>query len=160
MSREFVLDCPSLEDTRRAGNALGRLARPGLVIGLIGELGAGKTTFTRAIAEGLGVLDPRIVTSPTFILVQEYLGRLPLYHFDTYRLKSPDEFMDLGVEEYLSGDGVCVIEWADRVSHYLPTPRIDIELVSLSSESRRIIARPVGEAYASLLESWLAGVAR
>src|ERR671932_649561 len=80
------------------------------------ELGAGKTHLVRAVAEGLGLRDARAVTSPTFVLIQEYPARLPVYHFDAYRLAGEAEFADLGAEEYLSGGGVCLVEWADRVS--------------------------------------------
>src|SRR5947207_2984774 len=110
-TRTLVLD--DLAATERLGRQLGGLLFPGAVVALVGTLGAGKTHLVRAIAEGLGVPDGRIVTSPTFVLIQEYEGRLPVYHFDAYRLAGEVPFADLGVDEYLEGEGVCLIEWAD-----------------------------------------------
>jgi tRNA threonylcarbamoyladenosine biosynthesis protein TsaE len=105
----WTFHAASEDDTRRLGEALGAAALPSLVIALVGSLGAGKTRLVRAIADGAGVRD-QIVNSPTYVLVQEYLGRLPIIHFDTYRLRSLDEFIELGAEEYLRSDGVCCIE--------------------------------------------------
>ena len=95
------------------------VVEPGVVIGLVGPLGAGKTRLVRAIAEALGV-DPAAISSPTFVLIHEYEGRLPIYHFDAYRLENPRAFEDLGVAEYWGRDGVCLVEWADRVRGLLP----------------------------------------
>src|SRR6516165_240026 len=92
---------------------------PGTVIGLVGPLGAGKTRLVRAIAEALGV-DPGAISSPTFVLIHEYEGRLPVFHFDAYRLEGPAAFDDLGVRDYWSKGGLCLIEWADRVRNILP----------------------------------------
>jgi tRNA threonylcarbamoyladenosine biosynthesis protein TsaE len=107
------------EETARLGRAVADVIEPGVVIGLVGPLGAGKTRVVRAIAETLGV-DPGAVASPTFVLIHEYEGRLPIYHFDAYRLKNREEFEDLGVAEYWGLGGVCLIEWADRVRGLLP----------------------------------------
>ena len=103
------------QDTERLGAALAEVLPPGTVVALIGTLGAGKTRLVQAVAAALGV--PRgSVTSPTFVLVNEYRqGRLPVYHFDTYRLKDDDEFLDLGPDEYFESDGLTFVEWADRV---------------------------------------------
>ena len=109
----------SEDETARLGRAIALLVEPGVVIGLVGPLGAGKTRLTRAVAEALGV-DPAAISSPTFVLIHEYEGRLPIYHFDTYRLQSPQTFEDLGVAEYWGGGGVCLVEWADRVRGLLP----------------------------------------
>src|SRR5215472_8776139 len=97
------------------GRRLAELLFPGAVVALVGPLGAGKTHLVRALAEGLGIADSRVVSSPTFVLIQEYDARLPIYHFDAYRLKNPAEFANLGIEEYFAAEGVCLIEWADRV---------------------------------------------
>src|SRR3954462_12116433 len=110
-----TIDLPDPEATTQLGRQLGQALFPGALIALVGQLGAGKTHLVRAVAEGLGVPDGRAVTSPTFVLIQEYEGRLPVYHFDVYRLSGAAPFGDLGAHEYLEGDGVCLIEWADRV---------------------------------------------
>ena len=136
---ELVLQSDSPEATLAIGRALGRAAEPGLVVALIGPLGAGKTQLVRGVAEGLEVLDSRVVSSPTFVLIQEYAGRLPIYHFDTYRLARPEQFSDLGPEEYFEGDGICLIEWADRVLDYLPSDRLEIQLIMRSESSRDLV---------------------
>jgi tRNA threonylcarbamoyladenosine biosynthesis protein TsaE len=146
----MLLDLPSLDATRQLGHALGELLFPGAVVGLSGPLGAGKTHLVRFIAEGLGVADSRVVSSPTFVLIQEYEGRLPIYHFDVYRLKTADEFENLGVFEYFEGNGVCLIEWADRVAHVLPERRLDIELTIVAPAIRLARLLPRGEAYEEL----------
>ncbi|HLW63866.1 MAG TPA: tRNA (adenosine(37)-N6)-threonylcarbamoyltransferase complex ATPase subunit type 1 TsaE [Gemmataceae bacterium] len=127
-----------LDTTIAFGRALGQQLQAGDVIALIGPLGAGKTHLVRAIAEGLGVPDSRAVSSPTFTLIHEYKGRLPIFHFDVYRLKSPAEFLDLGATEYFEAGGVCLIEWADRVLEYLPKRRITIELEITGETSRSL----------------------
>jgi len=132
-------DCTFLShspvETQNLGNVLGRIVQPGTVISLVGDLGAGKTTLTAAIARGLGI-DPEKVSSPTFMLIQEYAGRIPLYHFDTYRLKDLHEFEDLGVEEYFYGEGVCLVEWGDRFREVMPVDLLRIE-ISIQGESER-----------------------
>jgi tRNA threonylcarbamoyladenosine biosynthesis protein TsaE len=143
----LVLDLPDLMATSALGRRLGERLGPGAVVGLVGTLGAGKTHLARAIAEGLGVPDGRVVTSPTFVLIQEYDGRLPVYHFDVYRLLDVAAFLDLGAAEYLEGSGVCLIEWADRVRGWLPAETLWVELEITGAESRR--ARISG--HASLL---------
>ncbi|MDR2881868.1 MAG: tRNA (adenosine(37)-N6)-threonylcarbamoyltransferase complex ATPase subunit type 1 TsaE, partial [Azoarcus sp.] len=115
------------EQLNAYGRRLGAGAGPGAVFALVGELGTGKTTLAKAIAAGLGVATP--VTSPTFTLINEYMsGRLPLYHFDVYRLEGKKDLSDLGFEEYLFGGGVAVIEWADRIEGLLPDGAFRIEL--------------------------------
>jgi tRNA threonylcarbamoyladenosine biosynthesis protein TsaE len=107
------------------------------VVALVGDLGAGKTRLVQAAAEGLGV-DPSVVNSPTFVLIQEYEGRLPVYHFDTYRLKDFDEFLELGADEYLASDGVCFVEWADRMAEVLPRDRLTIEFEFTGETTRSL----------------------
>jgi tRNA threonylcarbamoyladenosine biosynthesis protein TsaE len=138
-----------LAATETLGRELGRLLFPGSVVALAGPLGAGKTTLVRAIAEGLGVADSRMVNSPTFVLLQEYPARLPIYHFDAYRLKTIREFADLGVEEYFASDGVCLIEWADRVEAVLPPERINIRIEPVSEAERRITVEGSGDRHAA-----------
>jgi tRNA threonylcarbamoyladenosine biosynthesis protein TsaE len=122
----------SPEATRALGEQLGRLNNPGDIIALSGDLGAGKTCFTQGIARGLGIT--KRVTSPTFILIREYEGRLPLYHFDAYRLDGPADLEQLGSEEYFGGGGVCVVEWAERVATALPEDRVEVELQRVPGE--------------------------
>lgn len=128
----------SESDTDRIGAEIASQLSPGTVIGLIGPLGAGKTHLVQAIAAALGV--PReAVTSPTFVLVNEYRqGRLPIFHFDAYRLKDIDEFLDLGPEEYFDSDGLTFIEWADRVVDALPRKRVEINIEIQADDARRI----------------------
>ena len=126
----------SPEETERVGAALGRVVRPGTVIACRGGLGAGKTAFTRGLARGLGYTD--IVTSPTYTIVNEYLGgRLPLFHFDMYRLSSPDDLWDIGWEDYLDRGGVCCVEWSENVADALEDP-ITVTIDKLGENSRRI----------------------
>ena len=107
------------DETRAFGLELGASLRKGDIVALIGDLGTGKTALTKYIAEGLGIRET--ITSPTFTIVQEYRhGRLPLYHFDVYRIGDPEEMYELGYEEYFYGDGVCVIAWADLIEELLP----------------------------------------
>jgi len=113
-------------ETAAWGEALGRRLRPGDVIALVGDLGAGKTTLTQALARGMGIAEP--VTSPTFTLIQEYPGRVPMFHVDPYRLESPEEMADLGFDEYFARNGVMVVEWADRVAVLLPPERLTLRL--------------------------------
>ncbi len=124
------------EETRLLGLKIANAAEPGDIIALTGGPGAGKTTLTKYIAEGLGVRE--IISSPTFTIVKEYKsGRLPLYHFDAYRLSGGDEFLDTGAGEYLGGDGVCVIEWADIVADILPGDCFALRLDTGGGENER-----------------------
>lgn len=151
MSLNVTIDLPTLDATDDLGRRLAARLFPGAVVALIGQLGAGKTHLTRAIATGLGVRDPRLVTSPTFVLIQEYHAALPIYHFDTYRLPSEASFHDLGIQEYLEGDGVCLIEWADRVPHALPADHLRIRLEVTGPTSRRVHLEPTGPRHEALL---------
>lgn len=128
----------SADETQALGKKLAESLRPGDVIAYFGDLGAGKTAFTRGIAEGLGVSEQ--VTSPTYTIVNEYLsGRLPLFHFDMYRLGSSDELFDIGWEDYLARGGVCAVEWSENVEDALQDAiRITIEKDSLVSDTRHI----------------------
>ena len=124
----FTFLANSERDTERLGAALASVLPAGTVVSLIGPLGAGKTRLVQAVATALGV-PPGRVTSPTFVLVNEYTsGRLPVYHFDTYRLKDDDDFLNLGPEEYFDSAGITFVEWADRVAKLLPSDRLEITI--------------------------------
>jgi tRNA threonylcarbamoyladenosine biosynthesis protein TsaE len=122
--------------TDALGRALAAAAAPGTVIALVGPLGAGKTRLSRAVAEGLGA-DPSAIASPTFVLIHEYEARWPVYHFDTYRLRSLEEFEDLGVAEYFDAGGVCLIEWAERVRPVIPQDAWWITIATTEGGGRR-----------------------
>ncbi|MDO4177050.1 MAG: tRNA (adenosine(37)-N6)-threonylcarbamoyltransferase complex ATPase subunit type 1 TsaE [Bacillota bacterium] len=127
----------SEQDTERFGYELGQKVEPGTVIALIGDLGTGKTTLTKSIARGLGVTET--ITSPTFNIVKEYRsGRLPLFHFDVYRIGDIDEMFEIGYEEYFFGDGVCIIEWADIIEEIIPEDAMVIRIDYGASEGERI----------------------
>jgi tRNA threonylcarbamoyladenosine biosynthesis protein TsaE len=150
---ELSLELTDITATATFGRRLGSLLFAGAVVALVGELGAGKTHLARAIAEGLGLADGRVVTSPTFVLVQEYQGRLPIFHFDAYRLRSEGEFADLGIEEYYQSGGVCLIEWADRVPGCLPPDHLAVGLEITGETSRRAVLQARGRPYEALLQS-------
>lgn len=127
----------SEKEVEELGLVLADKLGPGSVVALTGELGVGKTTFTKAIARGLGIT--ALLTSPTFTIIHEYRdGRLPLYHFDVYRIEDEEELYELGYEEYFYGDGVCVIEWADRIADFLPEDTIHIHIAYGEGENERI----------------------
>ena len=126
----------SPEQTEEVGAALSKVLSPGTVIAYRGDLGAGKTAFTRGLARGLGVADP--VTSPTYPIVNEYLGgRMPLFHFDMYRLHSADDLWDIGWEDYLERGGICAVEWSENVADAMEDA-ITVTIEKLGEESRRI----------------------
>lgn len=134
--KEKTIHLPNLAATLALGRKLGQLARPGDVITLTGDLGAGKTTLTQAIGEGLGVPNHFYITSPTFSLLHEYPGRLPLYHMDLYRLAGEGDMENLGFEEYIYGEGLTVIEWPDRLGSLLPEERLEVSLAFAGLEAR------------------------
>ncbi|MBU1026122.1 MAG: tRNA (adenosine(37)-N6)-threonylcarbamoyltransferase complex ATPase subunit type 1 TsaE [Candidatus Margulisbacteria bacterium] len=126
----------SAEETVELGKKIGESLRPNDIVCLTGDLGAGKTTLIQGIAEGLGVKD--YVTSPTFILINEYQGNLPLFHVDLYRLNDVSEVEDLGIEEYFTRDGVCVIEWAEKLEGLKPKYFHEIKIEVLSENERKL----------------------
>lgn len=138
MTRTF--ETHSADETRTLAAALGARLHPGDVLCLIGDLGAGKTTFTQGLALGLGLPLEEPVNSPTFTLLAEHPGgRIPLYHFDVYRLPDSSGLYDLAFDEYLGGDGIVVIEWADKIADALPLERIDIALTAEGPDKRRLV---------------------
>lgn len=146
----FEVISQSPGDTRGLGQVLGKLLMPGDVVCLYGDLGAGKTSLSQGVAEGLGVTDH--VTSPTFTLINEYTGRCPLYHMDVYRLGSWEEMADLGYEEYFYGDGVTLVEWADVVAEVLPQERLDLKILERGENQRVLTFTPRGDRYNKLVE--------
>ncbi len=126
----------SAEETIQLGKKIGASLKPKDILALIGPLGAGKTTLVQGIAQGLDVKD--YVTSPTFIIINEYKGRVPFYHVDLYRLNNVEEIEDLGIEEYFKRNGVCVIEWAEKLEGLRPKSGHQIDLQILSDNERKI----------------------
>ncbi|PLR98651.1 tRNA (adenosine(37)-N6)-threonylcarbamoyltransferase complex ATPase subunit type 1 TsaE [Bacillus sp. T33-2] len=141
---QFVSQQP--ERTREFARRLGERLKPGDVIALEGDLGAGKTTFTKGLAEGLEI--KRTVNSPTFTIIKEYEGRLPLYHMDVYRVK--DSYEDLGFEEYFEGNGVTVVEWAHLIKEQLPRDLLVIRIFLAADNARKIVLEPSGIRYEQL----------
>ena len=127
----------SPEETEAAGACLGATLKSGDVVALTGELGAGKTVFVQGLARALGV--GTAATSPTFVLVNEYRGRVPVHHGDAYRTTSLAELMDLGIEEMMDGDGITVIEWAERVEPLLPARAVRVRIAGVGDEPRTIV---------------------
>ena len=142
---EFITNSPA--ETESIGVTLGQRLKPGTVIAYRGDLGAGKTAFTRGLARGLGCQE--IVTSPTYTIVNEYLGgRIPLFHFDMYRLSSSNDLWDIGWDDYLERGGVCAVEWSENVADAMEDP-IYITIEKTGEESRRITIEG-GEEFADL----------
>lgn len=141
----------SAEATHKIGEKLGKLLSKGNILCLSGDLGAGKTALTQGIAKGMGVNE--YVTSPTYTIINEYQGRIPLYHFDVYRLNDVEEMYELGYEEYFFGDGAVVVEWADIVRDIVPEERLWITILHAKDEnSREIILEPTGETYEEIVK--------
>jgi tRNA threonylcarbamoyladenosine biosynthesis protein TsaE len=136
---------PDLAATAKLGRQLGRLARNSDVILLYGGLGAGKTTLTQAVAAGLGVPPEQYVSSPSFALLHEYRGRLPLFHLDCYRLAGEDEVEGAGLLEYIGSTGLTVIEWPARLGSLCPAQRLDITLEVAGETARRCVLQPQGK---------------
>lgn len=140
-------------ETLKAGRFLGMSCQEPMIVLLSGQLGAGKTTLTRGIVEGLGgAIDD--VSSPTFTLIHEYQARRSVYHLDTYRLKTSAEFFELGVDELLESEAVVLIEWPELVSEYLPADRLEIKIVHQPENTRELTAQATGDASSRVLESW------
>jgi tRNA threonylcarbamoyladenosine biosynthesis protein TsaE len=153
MAESIAVDVSDLQGTMALGRRLGQGLFGGAVVALIGQLGAGKTHFVRAVAEGLGLKNSLVVSSPTFVLIQEYPARLPVYHFDAYRLQTPQDFADLGVHEYFSGEGVCLVEWADRVEAILPPEYLRVAITITGETSRRFEFEGRGRRYEEVVQA-------
>ena len=149
-TERIIVEAADEAATVALGRALAASLPSRSVVALIGPLGAGKTRLVQAVAEATGI-DPRTVISPTFVLIHEYRGRLPIYHFDAYRLRDEDEFLRLGPEEYFDRDGWTFIEWADRVATCLPLERLEIRIEPTGASSRRFEIGGTGEQYGAVV---------
>lgn len=127
------------EETKELGRTLAKGLKAGSVVALSGPLGSGKTVLVQGICSGLGVAES--VTSPSFVIINEYPGRIKVYHLDLYRLENTEEFVKLGYEEYFYGSGITLIEWAEKISTFLPPQRMEINLEILSENERRILVK-------------------
>ena len=148
MSEEIHTSSP--EETEFLGERIGRALEPGMVVALIGELGAGKTTLAKGIARGLEV--PDLVHSPTFTLIHEHKGRIPVYHFDLYRLDTIEQIEDLGYEDYFHGPGVTIVEWAEKIQALLPEDHLEI-CITGEDEARTFTLRATGPVSKMMLSS-------
>jgi tRNA threonylcarbamoyladenosine biosynthesis protein TsaE len=154
----FSVITSSRSQTEEVGRVLGTMLEAGDMVCLYGDLGAGKTHFSYGVAQGLLVQD-RYITSPTFTFVNEYQGRIPLYHIDLYRLKDPSELESIGFEEYIDSDGATVIEWADRAEEELPDEKLNVYISDVSENSREIGFFAEGERYVKLLAGFKKSIA-
>jgi tRNA threonylcarbamoyladenosine biosynthesis protein TsaE len=145
--KELLVVTKTRKETQDLACRLGEIVEPNTLITLSGDLGAGKTTFTQGLARGLGI--EKKVTSPTFTIMKEYRGRLPLYHIDAYRLENITQ--DLGFDEYIESDGVCVIEWADFIEYVLPEELLNIEFTINDDDSRTLKLKAYGERYEEVI---------
>jgi tRNA threonylcarbamoyladenosine biosynthesis protein TsaE len=150
------LTSASEEQTLELGRRLGGLLEPGHVVGLVGELGAGKTCLARGAALGLHVPSTIYVSSPTFTLVNEYPGRITLYHIDLYRLGDTSDLVEIGLQDCYRGGGACLVEWFDRFPDEGPAEHLELRLVVTGETTRRLDVHAFGEAHARLARSWTA----
>ncbi len=150
---EFTLETFSPEETVRLGHKLASVLEKGDVISLSGQLGAGKTIFVKGVASGLEVKEE--IVSPTFLLLRTYQGKLPLYHFDAYRIKNKNEFNEIGLEEFLFGEGVSVIEWGEKVKPVLPKEFLDIKFFHTDKQDlRKLVITANGQKWIDKLYQW------
>lgn len=144
----FEIETNSEHETKEIAETLASLIKPGTVITLEGDLGAGKTTFTKGLAKGLEI--KRAVTSPTFTILKQYEGTLTLNHIDAYRLEDSEE--DIGLDDYIYGDGVTVIEWAKFIDDFLPTERLALTIEFIDTRKRKLTFQPIGDSYKHIVE--------
>jgi tRNA threonylcarbamoyladenosine biosynthesis protein TsaE len=153
LKKRFVIDSRGAAQTRRIGRVLGQFLKPGALVALSGELGSGKTEFVKGLASGLGVNRCYQVSSPSFVLINEYPGRIPLFHLDLYRLSGRKDLDEMGLEEYFYGQGVTAIEWAEKATTYLPPEHIWIEIRWRGPNSRQLIIKAFGKRNGQALEA-------
>lgn len=147
---EKVIKINNLDETIELGKKLAKYLKPNMLITLSGDLGAGKTTFTKGIGLGIGV--KKIINSPTFTILKQYSGNLNLSHFDAYRLEGQDD--DLGFEEIFESDDICVVEWANFIEDILPQERLEITIKKIDENAREFIFKAIGARYEQLLEEF------
>ena len=147
MPKKLVLLSQSQGETKNIGSKLGALLKAGDVVLLNGELGAGKTTIAKAIAKGLGIKTDRYVVSPSYAIINEYSAKIKIYHFDLYRIDHPDEFFELGADEYFQSDGVCLVEWGEKFADAMPKDRLEVLLEHIGTTQRRITIKAFGKGY-------------
>lgn len=150
---EKILISNSPQETQTMAKKLASLIDEGDIVSLTGDLGAGKTCFVQGFAQALGI--GSTIISPTFNLIREYSGRIPLFHFDVYRLKTAQELVELGYEEYFFGKGVCVIEWGNKISELLPPDYLEIEFRREGEHTRQLIIRPSGNKWRRKAREWV-----
>jgi tRNA threonylcarbamoyladenosine biosynthesis protein TsaE len=146
----FTIITKSPEETKKLGKEISKLVKPGDLLAFYGELGAGKTCFIQGISEGLEVKD--YVTSPSFTIINEYQGKIPFYHFDVFRVSNIEEIIELGYEEYFYGEGLTVIEWAEKIENLLPKDHLKIEIKFKNIYERKISFIPQGNKFNIFLE--------
>ncbi|NIO04899.1 MAG: tRNA (adenosine(37)-N6)-threonylcarbamoyltransferase complex ATPase subunit type 1 TsaE [Proteobacteria bacterium] len=153
MKKTLIIDSHSAAETRRVGRLLGQFLKPGSLVALSGELGSGKTQFIKGLASGLGVDKNYQVTSPSFVLINEYPGRIPLYHLDLFRLSEGKDLEEMGLEEYFYGPGVTAIEWAEKATPFVPPQRIWVDIRWTGPNSRQLRIKAAGQKNAQILEA-------
>lgn len=152
----FQIQTNSHHNTIKLAKSLATLLKSGDVLTLEGDLGAGKTTFTKGLAEGLDI--QRAVTSPTFTMMKQYEGTLPLYHIDAYRLEHSEE--DIGFDEYIYGDGITVIEWASFIEEFIPQEKLEITIRFIDEQTRGLSFHPVGDHYEQVVQKLINAVSK
>ena len=155
---KVVLQTKSTSETIRIGKRIGSLLLTGDIVAFVGELGTGKTQFIKGLAAGVGVENTKYISSPSFTLINEYRGKTPFYHIDLYRLKAEKEAEELGLEEYVGGDGITAIEWADRIPSLLPRELLWVQIRYTGKQTRSIEILGQGDRYVELLKSCEFGV--
>ncbi|MGB9627281.1 MAG: tRNA (adenosine(37)-N6)-threonylcarbamoyltransferase complex ATPase subunit type 1 TsaE [Thermodesulfobacteriota bacterium] len=148
---KMVLQTRNASETIRLGKKIGRLLIAGDIVALVGELGVGKTQFIKGLASGIGVKNPRYISSPSFTLINEHQGRIPFYHIDLFRLKTEEEAEELGLEEYYHGNGVTAIEWADKIPSLLPKELLWTQITYTGVHTRLIEMVGKGNRYLNLI---------
>jgi tRNA threonylcarbamoyladenosine biosynthesis protein TsaE len=152
LKRRVIIESRGAAETRRLGKLMGQRLTPGSVVALSGELGSGKTQLIKGLAVGLGVDTNYHVSSPSFVLINEYPGRTPLYHVDLYRLSNEKDLEEIGLEEYLYGKGVTAIEWAEKACPFIPSQHIWIDMEWTGLKTRKLVIKAVGKDNVQVLE--------